>query len=66
MFIKINTNHRSKNEMTNNYGSQRTTIIFKFDCVNKGLNRDLLFIFILFYVYIYPPDSLESDEGANT
>ena len=31
------------------------------------LNKDyLFFLFILFYLYIYPPDSQESDRGANT
>ena len=30
-------------------------------------NKNFLFIiFILFYLYIYPPDSQESDGGANT
>ena len=26
----------------------------------------ILFLFILFYLYIYPPDSQESNGGANT
>ena len=28
--------------------------------------RPLLDLFILFYLYFYPPDSQESDGGANT
>ena len=32
----------------------------------KQLGLGDFFIFILFYLYIYPPDSQESDGGANT
>ena len=33
---------------------------------NKQIANILFYLFILFYLYIYLPDSQESDGGANT
>ena len=29
-------------------------------------DKSIFYLFVLFYLYIYPPDSQESDGGANT
>ena len=35
--------------------------------LRKGKRKYIpIFLFILFYLYSYPPDSQESDGGANT
>ena len=39
-----------------------------FRTIGKKPNKSIMlsFLFILFYLYIYPPDLQESDGGANT